>query len=151
MIGLFGLNHKSAPIEVREKFVFCEEDIRRFVPEIKSKGILGAIVLSTCNRTEIYFEIDENNSTADIDTIGNTLIQYRHMAPEVKIHFYQMKNDDAVCHLFRVVSGLDSMALGEYQIVSQIKDAFEISKRNLFCSSVLFKLFHDALRTGKSM
>ena len=151
MIGLFGLNHKSAPIEVREKFVFCEEDIRRFVPEIKAKGVLGAVVLSTCNRTEIYFEIDDNNPNADFDVISNTLIHNRHVSPEVKVHFYQMKNDDAVRHLFRVVSGLDSMALGEYQIVSQIKDAFDISKKNLFCSSVLFKLFHDALRTGKKV
>jgi len=57
MIGLFGLNHKSAPIEIREKFVFCEEDIRRFVPQLKEKGIHGAVVISTCNRTEIYFDL----------------------------------------------------------------------------------------------
>ena len=151
MIGLFGLNHKSAPIEVREKFVFCEEDIRRFVPEIKAKGILGAVVLSTCNRTEIYFEMDDNDPSQDFDVIGNTLIHNRHVSPEVRVHFYQMKNDDAVRHLFRVISGLDSMALGEYQIVSQIKDAFHVSKKNLFCSSVLFKLFHEALRTGKKV
>ncbi len=151
MIGLFGLNHKSAPIEVREKFVFCEEDIKRFVPELKGKGVLGTLVLSTCNRTEIYFEVDDNDPLKDFDLISNTLIQYRHVSTEVKTHFYQMKNEDAVRHLFRVISGLDSMALGEYQIVSQIKDAFEISRKNLFCSSVLFKLFHDALRTGKKV
>jgi glutamyl-tRNA reductase len=151
MIGLFGLNHKSAPIEVREKFVFCEEDIKRFVPELKTMGISGAIVLSTCNRTEIYFEMEESNSSNEFELIANTLIQSRHVSHEVRTHFYQMKNDDAVRHLFRVTSGLDSMALGEYQVVSQIKDAFEISKKNQFCSSVLFKLFHDALRTGKKV
>lgn len=151
MIGLFGLNHKSAPIEVREKFVFCEEDIKRFVPELKAKGVLGAVVLSTCNRTEIYFELDNSDSFNDFDFILDSLIQQRRVTSEVKTHFYQMKNDDAVRHLFRVISGLDSMALGEYQVVSQIKDAFEISRKNLFCSSVLFKLFHDALRTGKKV
>ena len=100
MIGLFGLNHKSAPIEIREKFVFCEEDIKRFVPQLKAKGILGAIVVSTCNRTEIYFEL-KDNKTADFDLIGNTLIEYRKVPTEVKSHFYQMKNEDAVKHLFR--------------------------------------------------
>ena len=114
MIGLIGLNHKSAPIEIREKFVFCEEDVRRFVPQLKAKGIRGAVVVSTCNRTEIYFEMEDKCLSSDIDMIGDSLINYRKVASDVKIHFYQMKNDDAVRHLFRVVSGLDSMALGEY-------------------------------------
>lgn len=151
MIGLIGLNHKSAPIEIREKFVFCEEDVRRFVPQLKAMGVHGAVVVSTCNRTEIYFEMEDKSLTSDFDLIGDTLISYRKVTPAVKIHFYQMKNDDAVHHLFRVVSGLDSMALGEYQIVGQIKDAFNISKQNEFCSSVLFKLFSDALKTGKQV
>ncbi len=150
MIGLFGLNHKSAPIEIREKFVFCEEDIKRFVPLLKAKGILGAIVVSTCNRTEIYFELKDKHS-ADFDLIGNTLIEYRKVASEVKAHFYQMKNEDTVKHLFRVVSGLDSMALGEYQIVGQIKDAFNISQSHQHCTSVLYKLFNEALKTGKEI
>ena len=151
MIGLFGLNHKSAPIEIREKFVFCEEDIKRFVPQLKAKGILGAIVVSTCNRTEIYFELKDSSLNSDFDLIGNTLIEYRKVATEVKAHFYQAKNDDAVKHLFRVVSGLDSMALGEYQIVGQIKDAFNISQSLQHCSSVLYKLFNEALKTGKEI
>jgi len=151
MIGLFGLNHKSAPIDIREKFVFCEEDIKRFVPLLKAKGIHGAVVVSTCNRTEIYFELDDASLSSDFELIGNTLINYRHVTSEVKIHFYQMKNDDAVHHLFRVVSRLDSMALGEYQIVGQIKDAFNVSQKHEFCSSVLFKLFNDALKTGKQV
>jgi len=141
MIGLFGLNHKSAPIEIREKFVFCEEDIKRFVPLLKAKGILGAVVVSTCNRTEIYFELEDNSFSSDFDIIGNTLISYRKVTSDVKMHFYQMKNDDAVQHLFRVVSGLDSMALGEYQIVGQIKDAFNVSKSInyavVYCSNSL--------------
>ena len=63
MIELLGLNHKSAPIEVREKFVFCEEDVKRFVSILKEKGILGAVVLSTCNRTEIYVEFDNKGQS----------------------------------------------------------------------------------------
>ena len=151
MIGLIGLNHKSAPIEIREKFVFCEEDIKRFVPKLKEEGILGAVVISTCNRTEIYLEMEDHNITSDIDLICDTLIAYRKVATDVKIHFYQKKNEEAVQHLFRVVAGLDSMALGEYQIVGQIKEAFNVSKTNDFCSSILFKLFNEALKTGKQV
>ena len=62
-----------------------------------------------------------------------------------------MKNDDAVKHLFRVVSGLDSMALGEYQIVGQIKDAFSISQNHQHCTSILYKLFNEALKAGKEI
>jgi glutamyl-tRNA reductase len=151
MIGLFGLNHKSAPIEIREKFVFCEEDIKRFVPQLVAKGILGAIVVSTCNRTEIYFEQKDSCHSVDFDLILKTLIDYRKVNTEVKAHFYEMKNEDATEHLFRVVSGLDSMALGEYQIVGQIKNAFNISHNNQLCTSVLYKLFSDALKTGKEI
>ena len=56
MIGLLGLNHKTAPISVREKFVFCEEDIKRFVPQALERGAKGVIVVSTCNRTKLYFD-----------------------------------------------------------------------------------------------
>ena len=151
MIGLIGLNHKSAPIDIREKFVFCEEDIRRFVPQLLTQGIAGAVVVSTCNRTEIYFELKEHASAADFEQIITTLIQYRKANAEVKAHFYHMKNEEAVKHLFRVVSGLDSMALGEYQIVGQIKEAFSISQSNQHCSSILYKLFNEALKTGKDI
>ena len=151
MIGLLGLNHKSAPIAVRERFVFCEEDIKRFVSLLRDKGILGAIVLSTCNRTEIYFEAEDNHPAANLAVFEEYLFSYRKTDINASKHFYKMKNEEVARHLFTVVSGLDSMALGEYQIVGQIKDAFNISENNSLHSSVLIRLFNTALKTGKKV
>ena len=149
MIGLLGLNHKSAPIEVRERFVFCEEDIKRFVPVLKLNGLSGAVVLSTCNRTEIYYEMNELLVSLSASDIENILFTFRKMDKEVKKYFYHKENGAVANHLFHVGSGLDSMALGEYQIVGQIKTAVQISKTNKLISSSLGKLFDDALKAGK--
>ncbi len=151
MIGLLGLNHKSAPIEVRERFVFCEEDIRRFVTQLRDKGILGAIVLSTCNRTEIYYEVADDHPSANLAVFAEHLFAYRKTDLEVGKYFYSMNNEAVARHLFRVVSGLDSMALGEYQIVGQIKDAFNISDKHELHSTVLIRLFNTALQAGKKV
>jgi len=149
MIGLLGLNHKSAPIEVRERFVFCEEDIKRFVNLLRDKGILGAIVLSTCNRTEIYYEVEDNHPSTDLEIFQEILSSYRKTDLNVGKYFYKMKNEEVARHLFTVVSGLDSMALGEYQIVGQIKDAYNISEKHKLHSTVLIRLFNTALKAGK--
>lgn len=149
MIGIIGLNHKSAPIEIRERFVFCAKDIRNFIPLVQEKGARGLIVLSTCNRTEFYFDIERNESQNVFDIIEETLLTYRKIDPGVSKHFYRLEQEDAIRHLFRVTSGLDSMALGEYQIVGQIKEAFEISRKNDFCSPVLIRLFSKAFEASK--
>lgn len=151
MIGLLGLNHKSAPIEVRERFVFCEEDIKRFVPLLKLNGVSGAIVLSTCNRTEIYYEMNELLVPLKASDVENLLFSFRKADKEVRKYFYHKENEEVAAHLFHVGSGLDSMALGEYQIVGQIKTAVQISKTNKLISCVLSKLFDDALKAGKQV
>lgn len=151
MIGLLGLNHKSAPIEVRERFVFCEEDIRRFVSLLKLNGVSGAIVLSTCNRTEIYYEMNELVVPLSASDIENLLFTYRRSAKEIRKYFYHKENQAVASHLFHVVAGLDSMALGEYQIVGQVKTAVQISKTNKLISCGLSKLFDDALKAGKQV
>ncbi len=151
MIELLGLNHKSAPIEVREKFVFCEEDIKRFVPMLKEKGILGAVILSTCNRTEIYVEFDRSKHNFSFDLFEETLLDYRKVDKNLRSHFYRKSHDEVVRHLFHVVSGLDSMALGEYQIVGQVKDAFNISDKHNLLSPLLNRLFNKAFEAGKKV
>jgi len=151
MIGLLGLNHKSAPIEVRERFVFCEEDIKRFVPLLKLNGLSGAIILSTCNRTEIYYEKNEILEQLSATDIENLLFTFRKMDKNVRKYFYHKEDEAVAAHLFHVGSGLDSMALGEYQIVGQIKMAVQISKTNKLISCGLGKLFDDALKVGKQV
>jgi len=149
MIELLGLNHKSAPIEVREKFVFCEEDIKKFVSLLISKGINGAVVLSTCNRTEFYIDFKDDGNKTVFDIFEETLFDYRKVDKTLSSHFYRKSHSDVVRHLFHVVSGLDSMALGEYQIVGQVKDAFSISECNDLISPVLIRLFNKAFEVGK--
>ena len=149
MIGLIGLNHKSAPIEVREQFVFSEEDIKSFVPLLKDKGVQGSVVLSTCNRTEIYFESDDSNFSNVFAIVGHSLFSYRKAGENARSHFYHKSNTDVAQHIFRVVSGLDSMALGEHQIVGQVKNAVNMSENNNFFSSSLMRLFNKAFEVGK--
>ncbi len=151
MIELLGLNHKSAPIEVREKFVFCEEDIKRFVPLLREKGILGAVIVSTCNRTEIYVDFDDDGDFSGFEVFEETLFNYRKVDKSLRTHFYRKSQNEAARHLFHVVSGLDSMALGEYQIVGQVKDAYNISQRNNLISPVLIRLFNKAFEAGKKV
>ena len=149
MIELLGLNHKSAPIEVREKFVFCEEDIKRFVPLLREKGILGAVILSTCNRTEIYVDYEAKSGFSGFEVFEETLFNYRKVDKSFRSHFYRKSHSEVARHLFHVVSGLDSMALGEYQIVGQVKDAFNICEKNDLISPVLIRLFNKAFEAGK--
>jgi len=149
MIKLLGLNHKSAPVEVREKFVFCEEDIKKFVPMLQKEGIMGAVVISTCNRTEIYVEYNDCSDPSDFEAFEKVLFNYRKAGKALSSYFYKKTTEDAARHLFHVVSGLDSMALGEYQIVGQVKDAFNICAKNNLVSSQLIRLFNKAFEAGK--
>ncbi len=149
MIRLLGLNHKTAPIEVREKFVFCEEDIKRFVPLLKEKGFQGAVVISTCNRTEIYVDFGVGSTPSSFEIFEEILFDYRKVDKELNSHFYRKSHGDVARHLFHVVSGLDSMALGEYQIVGQVKDAFNIAEKNNLISPILIRLFNKAFEAGK--
>jgi glutamyl-tRNA reductase len=151
MIGLLGLNHKTAPIKVREKFVFCEEDVKRFVPQLIDLGLSGAVVVSTCNRTEIYFDYSGTDIDSFANTIEENLFKWRKADKNISKHFYRKYKEDASRHLFNVASGLDSMALGEYQIVGQLKDAFAIAEKHEIFNSTLIRLFNKAFEAGKKV
>lgn len=152
MIALYGLNHKTAPIEIREKFVFCEEDIKRFASIIKNTtDFKGIIVVSTCNRTEFYFEVSDKDVNSTFAMFETTLFVYRNAQKNARNYFYKKINDDAAHHLFHVTSGLDSMALGEYQIVKQMKDAFGFSEKYNANSPVLIRLFNKAFEASNKV
>ncbi len=150
MIALVGINHKTAPIEIREKFVFCETDILNFYKLFRNfNWFNGIVIISTCNRTEIYFEIVDNSDIDYIEKIIEILKDYRKFDNDLKKYLYTYKNKEAVTHLFRVCSGLDSMALGEYQIVNQLKTAFNISNENKLIGPELTRMFHKAFEASK--
>lgn len=144
---LTGLNHRTAPLEIREKFVFSERDIREANEELKSNGVLeGVVFLTTCNRTEIYA------TARDIEQ-GQALLEdflTRYSGLEnISPYIYQPNCHDAIMHIFRVTSGLDSMILGESQILGQVKDAYQCAIDCKSSDAVLNALFQRAIYVGK--
>jgi glutamyl-tRNA reductase len=121
-LNIIGLNHNTAPLELRERFVFHTDQISRALLELKSKKVTQVTILSTCNRTEIYF----NGSKKQV--VYQWLADYHHIKlSQLKKYLYHYSDKDALNHAYRVASGLDSMLLGETQILGQMKQASKIS------------------------
>ncbi len=120
-LQIIGLNHNTAPIELREQVVFSGDEIVRALKSVVSlPGIEEVIILSTCNRTEFYI-IAENDSS---ERLHHWLINEKSLGPAFENSIFIRSNDAAIRHIFRVACGLDSMVLGETQILGQLKDAF---------------------------
>ena len=142
-----GLNHKTASIDFREKMSIVEQDITTAVDFIcKHKTVSACIVISTCNRTEFYISSDETT-----DAINRFCEWFEYTLEEIKQHLYIKDNLACIEHLFEVVSGLDSMVLGEAQILGQVKASYEISKNNKYLDNLLDRLFQTAFKVAKSV
>ena len=144
-----GLNHTTAPIEVRERAAFATEHLGDALQDIaKCDKIDEATILSTCNRTEIYCQVPNNN----IDVVGQWLCDF-HQLPykDVAPYFYSFPNQNAVQHAFRVASGLDSMVIGEPQILGQMKTAFATAHENGNTGKVLNRLFQHTFSVAKEI
>lgn len=146
-ILLVGLSHKSAPLEVRESVSFRSSQILEALPVLRNK--LGeAVILSTCNRSEIYAVTDNPVQTAE--GIREFVAQYHGLTSDsIAPHLYSRTGQDAVKHLFSVSSGLDSLIVGESQILGQVRDALSASNEAKAVNSAGVKLFHAALRVGR--
>lgn len=148
-IIVIGVNHKTAPVEVREKLSFSEQSMPESLAGLCSyPGIDGAVILSTCNRTEIYAVIE--NTEVGI----NNLLEYLSLKSGVKTdiirnYLYIHLDYEAIQHLFKVAAGLDSMLLGETQILGQVKTAYELALNSSHSNRVLNILFQQAISTGK--
>jgi len=147
MLGLLGLNHTTAPVEIREKFTFPSEKFVRTITGLTTEGkITGGLWLQTCNRSEFYYASDEPSAEvikACFAASGNI------PAAEAEPYLYQKLNRDVVGHLYRVVSGLDSMIVGEPQIFGQVKDAYEFALLNGTTNPLLNELFQRSFNAGK--
>ncbi|MFK8013296.1 MAG: glutamyl-tRNA reductase [Marinicellaceae bacterium] len=142
-----GLNHKSASIDIREKMSVAENDIENVVTNIcKTEDINGCVVISTCNRTEFYMSCAhaEIAIVGFCDFFGVDLNQ-------IKSHIYIKDKMGCIEHLFLVSSGLDSMVLGEAQILGQVKSSYEVSKSSNNLDKILDRLFQSAFRVAKSV
>lgn len=144
-----GFNYKSAPVEIREKLTFSEESLHEAMIELKNrKSILENVILSTCNRTEIYAVVDQLHTGKYY--IKTFLADWFGIDKEEFSDYLQItENDDALEHLFRVTTGLDSMVLGETQILGQVKDAFLTSQEMKTTGTVFNELFKQAVTFGK--
>ena len=123
---VFGINHTTAPVDVREKLAFAPEITAPALQQLVSQtDISEAAILSTCNRTEVYGRLTTNGAQADEPhlMIAQWLSDFHHVAlDQVQHHSYFKEADQAVKHMMRVASGLDSMVLGEPQILGQLKN-----------------------------
>jgi glutamyl-tRNA reductase len=150
--AVVGLSHHTAPIEVRERFAFSATEIPDALAHVLGgKGVTEVALISTCNRTEFYAHITDPE--AAIPHIINTLARQAGQLDKPAERFLYVKHGEAVVdHLYRVVSGLDSMVLGEVQIQGQVRDAYEVA-RGLTGSrqavrAVFNRLFQSALAVG---
>jgi glutamyl-tRNA reductase len=149
-IVLVGLNHRTAPVEVRERVSFTAEQSRRAAEELRARGILEeTLVLSTCNRSEIY-GVPPESSHECAPGLSSFLSEFHSVRPdELSLSLYHHYDSAAVQHLFRVAAGLDSMLLGEAEILGQVREAYRYAHEYGATGPVLNRLFQGALEVGK--
>ena len=136
-----GISHRTAPIEIRERLNWPDQEVPRIVAEVAAAGGHGAVLLTTCNRTEFYLADPSPEALAEIwrrseERIGHPADQYA----------YVLRDHDVPKHLFRVAAGLDSLVIGESQIQGQVRAAWEMARP--VAGAVLHRLFQAALGAG---
>jgi glutamyl-tRNA reductase len=141
-----GVNHTTAPIAIRENVAFNGETLRHALSDLSARNVAEAAILSTCNRTEIYVQSDQ------AEPIVSWLADY-HRLDILKIlpYTYTLSNDEAVKHAFRVASGLDSMVLGEPQILGQFKQSVKVAQEAGTLGTLLHKLFQRTFEVAKEV
>ena len=149
-IVLVGLNHRTAPVEVRERVSFNAEQAQRAAEELRARGILEeTLVLSTCNRSEVY-GVPPESSHECAPGLSSFLSEFHSVRPDVLgVSLYHHYDQEAVRHLFRVAAGLDSMLLGEAEILGQVREAYRFAHEHGATGPVLNRLFQGALEVGK--
>ncbi len=142
-----GINHKTAPVEVREQLAFAPEQLPEALRELQGcTGIREAVILSTCNRTELYCSLESVDSRPVLAWLeGYHVLQLQDMQPYLYHHFDQ----PAVRHVLRVAAGLDSMVLGEPQILGQVKAAYQLAIATGTVGTLLNRLFQHAFAVAK--
>lgn len=161
MLVVLGLNHNSAPVTIREKMAIKNEDMEKLYKSFLSEhNIQEVFFVSTCNRVEYYLVVDNYlcekcslySPVCEKCDISNTIAKYCSLnAEELSKYTYFASGKEAVKHLFSVASGLDSLVLGEPQILGQIKDSFENAKEYKGMGSYLNRLFEYTVKTAKKV
>ncbi|MFM8390916.1 MAG: glutamyl-tRNA reductase, partial [Methylophilaceae bacterium] len=141
-----GVNHTTAPIAIREHIAFSPERLAHALRDLNAHGVHEAAILSTCNRTELYCHSDQPERALQ------WLAQYNQLQTDkIQPYTYTLPSEDTVKHAFRVASGLDSMVLGEPQILGQMKQAVKIAETTGTLGSILHKLFQRTFAVAKEV
>jgi len=144
---VIGLNHRTAPVALRERLAFSSSRVEELLPQLKKTGSLDELViLSTCNRTEFY--ISAENPATSVATLNQWLHQEAG-GPALEPHLYRREEDETVSHLFKVAAGLDSMVIGEHEILGQVKNAYLLSHQTGCTGKLMNVLFQRSLYVGK--
>ena len=162
---LVGINHNTATIDLREKVAFPPETVTGAIDKLrKVAAVEGVVIVSTCNRTELYLEmINGESSSATQEVYNRQLIDWQQLViawlaqfhdlpePELLNCCYCFRDEDVLRHLMKVSCGLDSMVLGEPQILGQIKSAFAVSRQHNAIGSILGRAFQEAFSIAKQV
>lgn len=154
MLLCLGLNHRTTPIELRERLAFAESKQPEAAQQIRSlPGFEESTVISTCNRVEIFTSCDHNNPEQGLAVLHEYLVNHFQLNATQReaLTTYKLSHADAARHLFRVVSGLDSMVLGETEIFGQVKAAYNVALKAGATGRTLNKLFQRAFSVGKQV
>ncbi|UDQ82547.1 glutamyl-tRNA reductase [Erwinia rhapontici] len=144
-----GINHKTAPVSLRERVTFSPDQLEQALTSLLAQPLVqGGVVLSTCNRTELYLSVEQQENLQE--QLVTWLCDYHKLSvDDVRKSLYWHHDNDAVSHLMRVASGLDSLVLGEPQILGQVKKAFADSQRGHSLSSELERMFQKSFSVAK--
>jgi len=148
-IAVVGLSHRTAPVEIRERLSIPEQTMEASLQQLRSDDqVLEASILSTCNRLEIYTLL--RNPDQGISAVGSFLSQHSGLAVEdLTPHLFTFHHEEAISHLLRVAAGLDSLVLGEGQILSQVKKMVRLGQEHRSVGPILNRLLTQAVSTGK--
>lgn len=150
-VVVLGLSHRTAPVEVRERLAFADADVPAALAQLRAAGALTeAVILSTCNRVEVYAATDGDPAAA-LAALREFLRTNRHYPGTLGAELYALQEPQSLEHLFRVVSGLDSMVLGETEIAGQAKKAYDLALRAGATGRQLNRAFQRAFNVAKQL
>ncbi len=141
------INHHTAPVDIRESVFLQDDETRKFINNVKDKYLKEGLVLSTCNRTEIYgLPVDQKVTSQDIQ---NYLLEYKSRSGLNSEFFQHFISRNAIEHLFSVAAGIDSLLIGDNQIFKQVKTSFEVADEMHFTGFLMKRIFDAATRVGR--
>jgi glutamyl-tRNA reductase len=147
---VLGLNHKTAPVTIRECFAFSEEQVKKILARWREyPEIIECVILSTCNRTEVYAMVED--AAEALPLMRDSLAKLADSPTVASDHLFYLTDEDCIRHLYRVAASLESLVVGEGQILSQVKKAYRLAKDAAMTGAALNTLFNRAIAVGKAV